>query len=457
MNTKQGKILVVDDIEEIQLAFEILLIKHYKTVKTIKDPNQIPYLLSQDDYDVIILDMNFTTGASSGNEGMFWMRKILEIDPNAIVILITAYGDIEMAVKAIKEGALDFIQKPLSNNKILATVNAGYKLRRSRNEVKKLKNREKHFLQNYNNEDAIIGGKSSKMKKLLADIKKVAKTDANILILGENGTGKGMIAREILRQSKRKSEIFVEVDMASLSESLFESELFGHVRGAFTDAKEDRAGRFEIASGGTIFLDEIGNLSLNQQSKILHVLQNKIITRLGSNKNTEINIRLICASNKPLYEMVNKNTFREDLLFRINTVQFEIPPLRERKEDIPLLVDFYLKKYNKKYNKPWLRVSKPAINKLCSYHWPGNIRQLLHSVENAIIFTENKELKADEFQFSKMHSKPDMSIITKNLYDNEKLLINRILIDNNGHLTKTAEDLGITRATLYRKMYKYGL
>ncbi|MFC2117166.1 sigma-54-dependent transcriptional regulator [Bacteroidota bacterium] len=455
MASKKGKILIVDDIEEILLAFEILLSQHYKKVDSLNNPNQIPNVLSQENYDVIILDMNFSAGLSTGNEGIYWLRRILEIDPDAIVILITAYGDIELAIKAIKEGALDFIQKPLSNNKILATVNAGFELRKSKLEVKKLKNREKHFLENKQIENQFIGN-SVIIKKLLSDIKKVAVTDANVLILGENGTGKDLVAREIHRLSERKDEIFVGVDMASLSESLFESELFGHVKGSFTDAREDRTGRFEIASGGTIFLDEIGNLSMSQQSKILQVLQNKIITPLGSNNSVNLDIRLICATNKPLYEMVSNNTFREDLLFRINTIQIEIPSLKNRKEDIPLLIDYFIERYRNKYNKPWLTVSKSALNKLTNYDWPGNIRQLQHSLENAVILTENKELKSDEFQISNIVVKTDRILSLKNLYENEKYLIQRILDDNKGHLTKTAEDLGITRATLYRKMKKYG-
>ena len=456
MTSKQGKILIVDDIEEILLAFEILLVQHYGKVDTLKNPNQIPNVISQNDYDVIILDMNFSTGLSSGNEGIFWLRRILEIDHDAVVILITAYGDVKLAVKAIKEGALDFIQKPLSNNKIIATVNAGFKLRKSKLEVKKLKSREKHLLGSKPIDNQFIGN-SAVIKKLKSDIKKVAVTDANVLILGENGTGKDLVAEEIHRFSKRNNEIFVGVDMASLSESLFESELFGHVKGAFTDAREDRPGRFEIASRGTIFLDEIGNLSMAQQSKILQVLQKKIITRLGSNEAVSLDIRLICATNRPLYEMVSNNTFREDLLFRINTIQIEIPSLKNRKEDIPLLIEYFIKKYRQKYNKPWLTVSKSAISKLCVYEWPGNIRQLQHALENAVILTESEELKPDEFQVSKSIIKTDHGLFSKNIYENEKFLIKRLLDDNKGHLTRTADDLGVTRATLYRKMNKYGL
>jgi DNA-binding NtrC family response regulator len=333
MENKQGSILIIDDNEELLLALKVFLAPHFLKIVTEKNPNLIPALI-KDNFDIILLDMNFSAGINSGNEGFFWMNEILKIDPLACIVFITAYSDVEMAVKAIKEGAADFIQKSWDEKKILSTVLSAYKLRKSKQEIHHLKSKQKHLNENIQQQHHFVHGSSPSILKVIETIKKVSATDANILLLGENGTGKEVVAREIHQHSARKNEIFVKVDLGSVSESLFESELFGHVKGAFTDAKEDRAGRFEIASGGTLFLDEIGNLPLHLQSKLLTVLQNREITRVGSSVTIPIDIRLICATNKDLYHMVEEHSFREDLLYRINTIQIEVPPLRERTEDI---------------------------------------------------------------------------------------------------------------------------
>ncbi|MBN1210988.1 MAG: sigma-54-dependent Fis family transcriptional regulator, partial [candidate division Zixibacteria bacterium] len=342
MSNKTGKILVVDDDEDVLQAARLLLKQHTQTVQTENNPDKIPTLMAGDNFDVILLDMNFTRDVSSGQEGFHWLDRILNIDPAAVVIMITAYGDVEMAVQAIKQGAADFVMKPWQNEKLLATISAGLKLRQSQTEITTLKSREKQLATDIDQKFLNIIGDSEAMRQIFADIAKVAQTDANILILGENGTGKELIAREVHRKSLRRDKVFIAVDMGSITETLFESELFGHVKGAFTDAREDRIGRFEMAKDGSLFLDEIGNLQPALQAKLLAVLENRTVTRVGSNKPIPIDIRLICATNMSIYEMVDNNRFRQDLLYRINTVEIRLPPLRERVEDVALLVKHFL-------------------------------------------------------------------------------------------------------------------
>jgi DNA-binding NtrC family response regulator len=403
--------------------------------------------------------MNFTKDVSSGSEGYYWLERILQLDPSAVVVLITAYGDIQMAVKAIKAGATDFVVKPWENEKLLATLYSAMRLRESRDVIENLKIKNHEINQALNDRYSEIIGQSSAMQKIFQTIDRVAKTDANVLILGENGTGKELIARAIHRNSSRKNENFASVDLGSITETLFESELFGHKKGSFTDAKEDRAGRFEMANHGTLFLDEIGNLSMPLQAKLLTVLQNRKVSRVGSNKDTPIDIRLICATNMPLYDMVKENRFRQDLLYRINTIEIEIPPLRERFEDIPLLANHFLKHYAVKYDKPVTKISEGAMSRMHKHPWPGNIRELQHALERAIILSGSNVLQPEDFNFTPSSGKEDgqLSLDQYNLEEVEKLLIRKVLKKYNGNITQAASELGLTRSSLYRRLEKYGL
>ncbi len=459
MEQKQGKILIVDDNEDLLKAAKMHLKRHFAQVDIEKNPEALPALMNNEDYDVILLDMNFTKDVSSGSEGYYWLEKILQLDPSAVVVLITAYGDIQMAVKAIKAGATDFVLKPWENEKLLATLYSAMRLRESRDVIESLKNKNHEINQELNERYSEIIGQSTAMQKIFQTIDRVAKTDANVLILGENGTGKELIARAIHRNSARKNENFASVDLGSITETLFESELFGHKKGSFTDAKEDRAGRFELANGGTLFLDEIGNLSLPLQAKLLTVLQNRKVSRVGANKDTPIDIRLICATNMPLYEMVKENRFRQDLLYRINTIEIEIPALRERFVDIPLLASHFLKFYSSKYNKQVMRISEGAMSRMNKHHWPGNIRELQHAIERAIILSSSTVLQPEDFNFAPTAQKDDgqLSLEQYNLEEVEKLLIRKVLKKYNGNITQAASELGLTRSSLYRRLEKYGL
>lgn len=458
MSQKVGSVLVIDDEEDVLQAARLFLKQHVKLVHTERNPDNIINLLNNENYDVILLDMNFTKNATSGGEGFFWLNKILEIDPSAVVVLITAYGDVEMAVRAIKEGASEFVLKPWQNEKLLATISAAMNLRRSRSEVADLRDRQKQLSADLDQPFQEFIGASPAMQTVFDTIEKVANTVANVLILGENGTGKELVAREVHRQSARAQEVFISVDMGALTSTLFESELFGHVKGAFTDAKEDRAGRFEVASGGTLFLDEIGNIPLPFQAKLLTVLQNREVTRIGSNRARPIDIRLICATNRNIFDMVADNEFREDLLYRINTVEIHLPPLRERVEDIPLLVDHFLGIYCKKYNMPRKRVNKATIKKLEKYQWPGNVRELQHAIERAVIMTDSTVLNPSDIFFPTREVREDGLIFESyNLRQAEKMIIRKALDKHNGNITKAAEELGVTRTSLYRRLEKYGL
>lgn len=458
MSKQEGRILAIDDNEDILFALKLLLKPHVEAIDTINNPKEIPDYVSTGNYDVILLDMNFTKDAISGQEGFDWLAKILEIDPSSVVVFITAYGDAEKAVKAIKAGATDFILKPWQNEKLLATVSSSIKLRRSRKETESLRNKQKEISAVLDQPFHEFIGNSVEMKSVFDTIKKVAQTDANVLILGENGTGKELVARALHRNSLRKDEIFISVDLGSISETLFESELFGHEKGAFTDAKKEKSGRFEIASGGTLFLDEIGNLSLPLQTKLLTVIERKEVIRVGSNNPRAVNVRLICATNNNIHQMVEENQFRQDLLYRINTVEIHLPPLRERTGDIPLLTDHFLKSYAKKYKKSIRGISAGALKTLTQYHWPGNVRELQHAIERAIIMSDSDTLQPDDFILSNQTKKvADIEIDTYNLDEIERSIIEKVLKQHQGNITQAAVDLGLTRTSLYRRMEKYDL
>ncbi len=451
----KGNILIVDDNKSILSALEIFLTPEFQTVTTLSDPNRIPTELRKKEYNLVILDMNFNAGINTGNEGIYWLGRIKESNPEISVVMITAFGDIELTVKALKMGATDFFLKPWDNNKLLATLKSALQLNWSKKEVSQLKEKEKGLKTEINREQKFIVGSSPQLMQMLNLVRKVAKTDANVLITGENGTGKELIAHEIHRLSERSHEVLVSVDMGAIAETLFESELFGHVKGAFTDARENRPGKFEVADKGSLFLDEIGNLSFHLQAKLLAAIQNRQISRIGSNQTIPIDIRLICATNKKLESMVHEGLFREDLLYRINTIQIEVPPLRERGNDILVLTDFFLKKYSSKYSKPSLKINQQAQDKLLKYSWPGNIRELQHTIEKAVILSEGNVLKADDFFMKQVFS--DRTNETElTLEEMEKRMINLAIEKNNGNLSAAADQLGITRQTLYNKIKKSG-
>ncbi|MFY0592782.1 sigma-54-dependent transcriptional regulator [Roseivirga sp.] len=458
MEKELGKILIIDDDEDVLIAAKLLLKKHAKEVIIEKNPKKIPFLMNNGTYDVILLDMNFSKDITSGKEGFYWLEQILDADPQAVVILITAFGDVEMAVKALKEGATDFVLKPWQNEKLIGTLTAALKLKESYKEVNKLKSAKKQLEDDINKPFKDILGESPAMKNVFSIIDKVAGTDANVLILGENGTGKELVARAIHQRSLRKENVFVGVDMGAITETLFESELFGHKKGAFTDAKEDRAGRFEVATGGSLFLDEIGNLGMPLQSKLLSVLQQRQVTRIGSNKSLDIDIRLICATNMPVYDMVAENTFRQDLLYRINTVELHLPPLRERQDDVTLLAEHFVKVYCDKYRKPQKKLASSTLKKMTKYPWPGNIRELQHAIERAIIMSEGNILMPDDFFFLVQKTDSNTEAIDNlNLDDVEKNVILKAVNKHSGNISKAAKELGLTRASLYRRLEKHGL
>ncbi len=459
MSKIDAKILIVDDDQDVLLGAKHFLKQHFTIVHTEKNPENIPNLLANENYDVILLDMNFSKDATSGKEGFHWLNVILNTDPAAVVIFITGYGDIELAVQGIKEGATNFLLKPWENKKLLATITANLKVRESKKELEDLRTKQKVLIADQDQAYSDMIGDSPAMQQVLSAAQKVAVTDANVLILGENGTGKELVARAIHRASNRKDDVFISVDLGAISETLFESELFGFKKGAFTDAREDRVGRFEAANKGTIFLDEIGNLSLSLQSKLLSVLQNRKVIRIGTNKEIPIDVRLICATNMPLYQMVNENKFRQDLLYRIKTVEIKVPTLTERLEDLSMLTEHFLKSYCKKYNVPLKRVSSSTMKRLEKHNWPGNIRELQHSVERAVIMSESNVLEPNDFFLSQMdEEKPaGLSSISTNLEETEKILIRKVIDKHGGNISKAAKELGLTRASLYRRIEKYGL
>lgn len=457
MPKTEAKILVVDDDIDVLNTARMYLKQQFTLVQIENNPENISLHFDRESFDVVLLDMNFQKGENDGAAGLRWLNRVLEIDPNAIVILITAYGELDLAVKAVKAGATDFIAKPWKNEKLFGTITSALQLRQSKLEIDRLKSTQKTLTSDIDQKFENFIGESLPIQKVFTMIEKVAPTDANVLVLGENGTGKELAARALHRNSERKREVFINVDLGSISETLFESELFGHVRGAFTDAKEDKPGRFELASGGTLFLDEIGNLSLPLQAKLLTVLQQRTVRRVGSGKEIPVDIRLVCATNMPLYEMVKEGTFRQDLLYRINTVEIKMPALAERKDDMDLLVKYFMDIYGKKYKKPKMRIDQNTIAKLKRYHWPGNIRELQHAIERAMILADGNKLTPDDFllQTSKSVSSDDDDIL--DISEMEKRLILKALDKHNGNVTRAAKDLGLDRLALYRRLQKYGL
>jgi len=450
------KVLIVDDKKSVLTALEMLVQTQFDDVFTLANPNNLLATINKNSIDIVLLDMNFRAGINNGNEGIFWLNEIKKYDPTIVVILITAYGDVELAVKAVKEGAFNFILKPWDNNKLLSTLHSAKKFRKSNLENSSLKNESRNLKQELNPANYQLIGQSKPMLDVMEMVRKVAQTNANILITGENGTGKELIAREIHRLSERSNEIMLTVDMGAVSETLFESELFGHKKGAFTDAKEERTGKFEMANHGTLFLDEIGNLSLAMQAKILTALQNRTITKLGGNNEVPINIRLISATNKSIEIMIANGSFREDLLYRINTIHIELPPLRERENDILLLAEFFLQKYSEKYNKPGLQINDKAKRKLLKYSWPGNVRELQHSIEKAVILSDSKIISDENFLLNKQSPK-SYKLQNLTIEEMEREMIKNCVEKENGNMSAVAKKLGVTRQTLYNKLKKYKL
>ena len=450
-----ARVLIVDDDLGVLQAAKLYLKQHIEFVEISDNPEAVISGLKTDKYDVIFLDMNFTKNVTSGEEGFYFLKKIKTLDPSIEVILITAYGDVELAVKAIKEGAADFIIKPWQNEKLLATLSTAVNLNKAKNKIKTLQSQKEQLIENINKPFYNLLGNSESIKEVINTIKKISKTDVNILITGENGTGKELVSKAIHRESNRSNEPFIPVDMGAVSDTLFESELFGHVKGAFTDAIKDRIGHFEVASSGTLFLDEIGNLPLPLQAKILRVLETREIKRLGSHKSTPIDIRLISATNIDIRDMVKENKFREDLLYRINTIEIQVPPLRDRGQDIVLLADIFLKQFCLKYKKSEKILSSETREKLMNYRWPGNVRELKHSIERAVIMSENDILCPDDFFVS---SKMDFTNNNDlDLGNTEKKIILKALKKHQNNISKTSTELGLSRSALYRRIEKFNL
>lgn len=449
-------LLIVDGNKNDQSSLKKILEREVAKIISLTDPKRIHEILRRNEVDIVLLEMNFKAKVNSGNEGLYWMKEILSHDSSISVILITPNGDVELAVRAIREGAFDFILKPWNQSKLVATVIAAWQLRQSRLEARNLKNDNQALKKEINRGgDKIVPGASPTMIHVMNLVRKVASTDANVLITGENGTGKELVAREIHNLSKRAGELMVTVDMGSVTETLFESEMFGHIKGAFTDARDERKGKIEAAHRGTLFLDEIGNLSLQSQSKLLSVLQNRYIVRVGSNKHIPVDIRLICATNRNLTDMVHRGEFREDLFYRINTIIIDVPPLRDRVDDIPVLANYFLRLYSERYGKKGFRISTPALEKLANHDWPGNVRELQHAIEKAVIMSDNAVLKPSDFEFTTINKTIIQQDLT--LESMEKNLIRESLRKSENNISKVAGILGITRQTLYNKIRKYGL
>jgi DNA-binding NtrC family response regulator len=469
---KRGSILIVDDDEDILIAGKLLLKRHFASVRTISQPDEIPTILKKESFDAILLDMNFGPGRSSGDEGFHWLAEIMKIDPEAVVIMITAHGGVNIAVEAMKMGATDFVSKPWQNEKVVATLSAAVKLRKTRDEAANLRQANRTLVEERGGQQII--GSSDALRNIQSIIERAAPTDANVLILGENGTGKELVARELHRQSNRANEIFLSVDMGAISESLFDSELFGHKKGSFTDAKSDRVGRFQAASGGTLFLDEIGNLPLYLQTKLLTVLEQRKITPVGANQPVDIDVRIIAATNLTTKQLNDESRFRQDLLFRLNTVEINVPSLRERTEDIKEIANYYIDIYCRKYDKPLKKLSDEAQSAIIEYEWPGNVRALRHAIERAVILSQGATFTANDFSLeshptSAGEVENKLSIKTNsgteeielpdgnlNLERMEHALIERSLKKHRYNISHAAKELGLTRAALYRRMEKYG-
>jgi len=450
-------LLIVDDNPAVLTALSQLLEDEMDKVIGIKSPEFIPGIMETREIDLFIMDMNFSRGATDGQEGIDWLKRILQGDPDAVVLMITAYGELELAIEAMKSGATDFISKPWDNEKLIATVRSGCMLRESRKKIRQLKSKQDHLSHCIESFQEKLYGRSSQMMQVKETIRKVAPSDSNVLVLGENGTGKELIAREIHNQSGRAGEVFIHVDLGSISQTLFESELFGHTRGAFTDARTDKPGRIEIASGGTLFLDEIGNLPWEMQSKLLNVLQNREIYRIGSNKPLEADFRLICATNQDLREMIALKRFREDLYYRINTIELVSPPLRDRGEDILDLAEHFLEKYSTKHQKPGLTLSPDALDMIRNHAWPGNVRQLQHSMERAVLMSEGSKVDPGDI-FPEAHKQGAQRESRRpTLAELEMATIRDSIRRNGGNLSKAARELGVARSTLYNKIKTYGI
>ncbi len=453
----QGSILIVDDNADILTASRLLLKQHYQQVKTTTDPQQIIHYLSQFDIDVVLLDMNFTQDAISGKEGFHWLKQILQLKPSTTVVMMTAYADLTLAIQAIKAGAADFIAKPWQNEALLAVVAAAFTHSKTKHERDSLSRQNQGLKQVLTSQKSLFLGESPAMQTVFNTIEKAAKTDANILILGESGTGKELAAQAIHQASGRADKAFIGVDMGSVSDTLFESELFGHKKGAFTDAKQDRIGRFELAHNGSLFLDEIGNLPLSQQAKLLAVLQNRQVTPIGSNKTIDFDTRLICATNHDLLQAIDIGTFRQDFLYRINTIEICLPPLKEREQDIPLLINHYLNYFSNKYQRD-LTVTASDLKRLCQYSWPGNVRELAHAIERAVILSEGDKLDVSAI-LTNASPIPNLNTThqpeTFNLLEVEKHTVAAALIHFQGNVSKAAKALGLTRGALYRRLEKH--
>lgn len=456
MKKYPGSILIIDDDEHVVLTSRLILKEYFSVIETLSSPKSLESRLKQQEFDVILLDMNFKPGSTSGNEGIFWMNRIRQLSPASQVVLQTAYGDIELAVKSIKEGAVDFLPKPWDKEKLVTTMLNAYQQSQARKENSELKSKQKALQAYMLNDNKPFIAEAPSMQQILQSIDQVAETDASVLILGENGTGKEVVAKAIHQKSNRAAGPFIVVDVGAIPANLFESEIFGHEKGSFTDAKDARIGKFELANKGTLFLDEIGNIPLDLQVKLLSVLQSRIVSKVGSNKPTEVDVRIICATNAPIQELVNKGDFRQDLFYRIKTIEINLPPLRSRKEDIPALFQYYFNMYTKRYNKS-LEFDSNLIDELCKYKWPGNIRELQHAVERAVILSKDAALSTRDFQLVAAENGSTSELHSLNLNDVEREAIRQALIKCGNNLTRAAEELGIGRTTLYRKMNEYGL
>ena len=457
-----GNILIVDDDEDILTAGRLLLRRNFGDIATCRRPEEVPDLLEQYDFDAVLLDMNFGPGESSGKQGLEWLGRILQIDPKMVVVMITAHGSVDTVVEAMKRGATDFVAKPWQNEKVVATLSAAVELHRSRVETESLRQANRVLREAAAPASETIIGQSKEIEDVLTIVERAAPTDANVLILGENGTGKELIARELHRQSARADQVFLAVDMGSISESLFESELFGHIKGAFTGANEDRLGRFQAADGGTLFLDEIGNLPLHLQAKLLSALEQRQVTPVGSDKPQSFDVRVVSATNMPVGVLRDEMRFRPDLLFRLNTVEITVPPLRERRDDILPIARHYLEIYSRRYGQDVKLFSPAAEQALANYDWPGNVRALRHAIERAIILTEDATLEPGDLQLIETGQVPAPTTATPiptvlNLDMMEKDTIHKALIKHGFNISRAARELGLTRASLYRRMEKHDL
>jgi len=456
MATVEANILIIDDDIDVLETAKMFLKQQFSSITIEKDPRNLPELLAEFSFDLILLDMNFRKGVNDGEEGFYWLELIKKINPDIIVVLITAYGEIDLAVRAIKKGASDFVLKPWKNQKLLGTILSAIELGKSKREIKSLKETQKKLVENITQPESDFIGESREMQAVFKLIDKVADTDANVLLLGENGTGKELAARALHSKSSRSDSPFIAVDMGAIAENLFESELFGHIKGSFTDAHTDKKGSFELAADGTIFLDEIGNIPVNLQAKLLTVLQSRLVRPVGSNSNVKINARLVCATNMSLTEMVAGKSFRQDLLYRINTVELTLPSLRDRRDDIERLVQYFSSYYAKKYHKPLMNIDKRGLEQLENYDWPGNVRELQHSVERAVILSDGGKLLNPDLMISVGNSER-IGDEPETLAEMEKEFILKKLAAEGGNVTKTAVALGLTRTALYRRMNKHNL